>query len=432
MNRTLLIIRREFFTRIRKRSFIILTLLGPLLISGVFIIPIWLSSQTGEHKIIEVWDASGLFEDEFVAAIEGKLIFAYKKLDEPIIDQSFPPLSEDHFGRLYIPPIDVLAPGGITFYADQQPGLGMTQQLANILQVKLERLRLDAMDLSVEQLEQIKEPIVIDTIVNKKSADSQVATAVGYIGALLIYFLVFYYGAQVMRGVAEEKNNRIVEIMLCTVKPFQLMIGKIVGIAGVGLLQFVLWGCLSGVFILGFSTYAQLDRFDQQQIEQTMTGMQGQDALQAIELNQLMTGISAINFPLILACFLVYFMGAYLLYSAMFAALGAALDADTDSQQFMFPVVLPILFAILSLSTIGKDPHGQFATWLSLMPFTSPVAMLMRIPFGVATWQLILSMLLLVGAFIGMTWLAAKIYRIGILMHGAKVNYRIIAKWIVQ
>jgi ABC-2 type transport system permease protein len=243
----------------------------------------------------------------------------------------------------------------------------------------------------------------------------------------MIYFFILFYGVQVLRGVIEEKTNRIVEIIISSVRPFQLMAGKIIGIGGVGLTQFLIW------LILGFGISSVAGMYFQPSGPNTgidAAGQQPEIVQNSDFMDMVITGIGTMNFPLIIFSFLFYFMGADLLYGSLFAAIGSAVDNETDGQQFQLPVTIPLIASIIVLAAVLKDPDGSLAFWMSVIPFTSPVVMMMRIPFGVPAWELILSMVMLVSGFIFTIWLASRIYRIGILMYGAKVNYKILGKWL--
>jgi ABC-2 type transport system permease protein len=256
---------------------------------------------------------------------------------------------------------------------------------------------------------------------------------------LIIYFFIFMFGALVMRGVIEEKTSRIVEVIISSVRPFQLMMGKIIGVAMVGLTQFLLWIIFTMV-IVGFVSVAFPDSFSpdnmmQQQFSPPANGVMPAENL-AInpDTNPIIEGLYAMleRIPVlnILAAFIFYFLFGYLMYSAMFAAIGSAVDNEADTQQFMLPVTVPMILAIVMSSFIMNNPQGPVAFWFSIIPFTSPITMMMRIPFGVPAWELALSMGLLILAFVGMTWVAGKIYRTGILMYGKKPTYRELWKWI--
>lgn len=238
-----------------------------------------------------------------------------------------------------------------------------------------------------------------------------------------------------MRGVTEEKTTRIVEVVIASVKPFHLMLGKIIGIAGVGLTQFVLWiiltaaiSSIGGGLLLGDSMKAQQQQTEQLGIPQDEVSKEMEDNL----LAKVTGAMASIDIPKVIIAFLFYFLTGYLLYGALFAAIGSAVDSDADAQQFMFPITVPLIASIVSLSAVLNDPNGSLAFWMSMIPFTSPVVMMMRVPFGVPNWQLILSMVLMIGGFLFTTWLASRIYRVGILMHGTKVNYKVLAKWFMM
>lgn len=231
-----------------------------------------------------------------------------------------------------------------------------------------------------------------------------------------------------MRGVIEEKNTRIVEVIVSSVKPFHLMMGKIIGIAAVGLTQFVIWIVLSFSVITVISMVTGVGGTP----PETMGGMNAAQNVDPSFVEEAFKSLSAINFTMVVVAFLFFFLGGYLLYGALFAAVGSASDSDADAQQFMLPVTIPLIFAIIMLSAVLTDPDGSLAFWLSMIPFTSPVIMMMRVPFGVEVWELALSIFILIGGFVFTTWLASRIYRVGILMHGTKVNWKVLAKWFMM
>jgi ABC-2 type transport system permease protein len=297
---------------------------------------------------------------------------------------------------------------------------------------EIEELKLVQSGIAKEQLESLKTKVDINTISlsisgEEKESSSGAASVAGYIGSFLIYIFIFLYGAQIMRGVIEEKTSRILEIIISSVKPFQLMIGKIIGVAAVGLTQFGLWIILSFTITTIVTSVFGIGGGGAE------AGAMMADNKEAMsQMDTIFSSVSALNFPLIIAVFLFYFLGGYLLYGALFAAVGSAVDSDADSQQFMFPITVPLIFSIAVLGAVLNDPNGSLAFWMSIIPFTSPIVMMMRVPFGVPEWQLALSMVLLIGGFIFTTWVAGRIYRIGILMHGTKVNYKTLAKWFVM
>lgn len=430
MNKILLIIKREYLTRVRKKSFIIMTILGPLFFAAVMIIPIWLATQEGDEKTIEVLDESGFFEETF---IENKNI-QYQYVSTSLQEAKNKVPDQEKYGLLYIPPDALENPSAITFFSEGNPSLDIVMSLERTLKNKIEAIKLTRSGIDKATLATIDTPVQINTINlsegGEKASSSGISSAVGYFASILIYFFVFLYGAQIMRGVLEEKTSRIVEVIISSVKPFQLMSGKIIGIAAVGLTQFLLWVLLTFGISTVVGSMFQVDRFSNSQIESTTDEMNEKDVNQAQQINAIFSALEAIDITKLVLCFVFYFLGGYLLYGGLFAAVGSAVDSDADTQQFMFPISLPLIASIVMLSGIIKDPGGTLAFWMSMIPFSSPVVMMMRIPFGVPMWEILLSMAFLIAGFIFTTWIAGRIYRIGILMHGTKVNYRVLAKWL--
>ncbi len=427
MNKIWLIIHREYLTRVRKKSFIIMSIIGPLLIASLWVIPIWLATRETEERTINVIDESGYFKNELTET--GSLNFIYMQQD---ISEAKKRLSENEsYGLLYIPPINIDNPEAITLFTETNPSIDVISTLEGALKNKIEELKLIRSEIDRETLDNLQADISIDTInlteSGEKAGSAGVATAIGYISAIMIYFFIFIYGIQILRGVIEEKSNRIVEVIVSSVRPFQLMVGKIIGVGAVGLTQFLIW------VILGFAITSVVGAsFNIGSTELSDTGPAMEQVQQAepdlmIEIFQ---ALESINVSLLIFAFLFYFLGAYLMYGSLFAAIGSAVDNDTDAQQFQLPITIPLIFSLIVLSAIIREPDGNLAFWLSIIPLFSPIVMMMRLPFGVPYWELILSMILLVGGFIFTMWLASRIYRIGILMHGAKVNYRILGKWL--
>lgn len=425
MHKIGLIISREYLTRVRKKSFIIMTIIGPLLFAALIILPTWLASQEGDLKVIEVLDESGHFSDKFQDT--ESLVFEYISGDLEAAKERVP--NESTFGLLYIPAIDIDQPTGISLYTLSNPSIVMVKTIERTIKNELEEIKLTNSGIDKETLAALKADISIATISlsvtgEEKASNSGAASVAGYVGALLIYFFIFYYGAQIMRGVIEEKTNRILEVIISSVRPMQLMLGKIIGVAAVGLTQFVLWVMLTLAISSLVTALIGIDAAASPQMAQA-------GDVPMSEIDSIMSSLTSLNFGLIVGVFLFYFLGGYLMYGALFAAVGSAVDSDADSQQFMFPITIPLIFSIVVLGAVLKDPDGSLAFWMSMIPLTSPVVMMMRTPFGVPEWQLALSMLLLIGGFLFTSWVAGRIYRVGILMHGTKVNYKTLAKWFV-
>jgi ABC-2 type transport system permease protein len=428
MNKIGLIISREYLTRVKKKSFIIMSIVGPLLFGLIFVIPIWLASREGDEKIVEVLDESGYFRGKFEGT--GSVSFVY--LDDSIDEAKEALKSKGNYGLLYIPSIDLDDPKGIIFFGEKNPSIEVQSSLERFIKNEIEEIKLNESGIDKEKLDKIKTNISISVInmteKGEKEGDVTTALIVGYAAALMIYFFIFLYGVQTLRGVIEEKTSRIVEVIISSVKPFQLMMGKIIGIGAVGLTQFLIWVVLTfAISQIAMSLYG---------IDMSATGqmemVQGDQMAANEEMPEIISRISTINFPLLLGTFLFYFIGGYFFYGSLFAGVGSAVDNDSDAQQFQLPITIPLIFSIIILSAIIRDPHGDLAFWTSIIPFTSPVVMMMRIPFGPPAWQIVLSMISLVLGFLGTTWLAGRVYRVGILMHGTKVNYKILAKWFMM
>lgn len=433
MNKIWLIIQREYTTRVRKKSFIIMTLLGPLLFGSIFGFSVYMAAKDStDVRSIEVKDESGLFQGAFEDS--ETIRFSYTNLNLQEAKQQLD--GSSNFGLLYIPEIDIKNPQGVTLYAERSPGIELKSKLERIIETRIQDLKLEESQIDRETLQALKTNVNLEEVNiadgTEKQGNTGLYIGIGYVASFLIYMFIFLYGAQIMRGVIEEKSSRILEVIISSVKPFQLMAGKIIGIAAVGLTQFMLWVILTftvyavimGVFGVDSATVAQMNSMP--------SGQSGELNDAQMQLAGISSALSALNIPQLLICFVFYFLGGYLLYGALFAAVGSAVDSDADSQQFMLPISLPLVASIISLAAVLKDPNGSLAFWLSMVPLSSPVVMMMRIPFGVPLWELLLSMSLLVLGFIFTSWLAGRIYRIGILMHGSKINYRVLGKWLMM
>lgn len=440
MHKIWLIIQREYLTRVRKKSFIIMTFLTPLLLAAFMVIPAWLATISDSEDVVMVLDESGLFADKLESKEDLKII----PIAAGSLEQAKTAYQEtDYTALLHIPQLDLDKPEGIRLYSKKNTSLQVKFRLENMLEKEIESQRFMASGIDREMLNKMKADVTMTTVNLSESGERDsnvwVTSGAGIIGAVIIYFFIFLYGVQIMRGVIEEKTNRIVEVMISSVKPFQLMMGKIVGIAGVGLTQFLLWVVLSTI-VVG-SVQAAFDiKPAPTPIEQMQAGRdlatgeesaQTQEESQANMLSEVSSAISNLNFPLLLGCFLFYFLGGYLLYGSLFGAIGAAVDNETDTQQFMFPITIPLIISfIMSYTVVIQNPDGPVAFWMSIIPFTSPIVMMVRIPFGVPASELLLSMGLLIVGFIFTTWIASRIYRVGILMYGKKINYKELSKWL--
>ena len=429
MNKALLVLSREYLTRVRKKSFIIMTFVGPLLFAGITVLPIWLTNEAIEEHNVYVQDESGLFRNHIKSSDKTRFIFIEMSLEE-----AKESVSGTRPNLLVIPNIDLDNPRGITLFSHKNPSIALVNEIKNILREKVEELKLDRSGIDKSVIDNLRTDLGIETVNltsgEEKQSNVITATVIGYLGAFMIYFFIFYYGTQIMRGVIEEKTNRIIEVIVSSVKPFQLMLGKVLGIGAVGLTQFALWVVLTMAITTVVGAFMDFDPGIQTTPLNTMVDTQSAELdTGKPEIQSVIEALFAQDYSLVLVAFIFYFLGGFFLYGALFAAVGSAIDHESDAQQFMLPLTIPLIFSIVALSAILNEPNGTLAFWLSVIPFTSPVIMMMRVPFQVPVWELILSMVLLIAGFIFTTWLAGRIYRVGILVYGTKVNYKTLAKW---
>jgi len=448
MNKISIIIKREYMTRARKKSFIIMTILAPVLMAALIILPTFLmmNQEQDYKKIAVIEDNSDLFR----GVIKNTSTLEFEYLDNVKIDDIKGSFEEaGYYGVLYISPELITTPNAVQLISKKQPPIGLLEHIENSLENEIERQKL--MTYNIENLDQILKNV--ETRVNiqtKKIGESGeiketstgIAMALAYIGGFLMYMLVFIFGAQVMRGVIEEKTSRVVEVIVSSVKPVELMMGKIIGIALVGLTQFLIWVFLT-IAITGIVKSTVLKSGDLAGVTQSVTHsvlspeQQEQMAAEVPEINPELVEFSklfesAMNQPwgLIILSFIFYFVTGYLLYASIFAAIGSAVDNETETQQFMLPVTIPIILALMVAMGTMQNPESSLSFWFSLIPLTSPIVMMARLPFGVPYWQLAVSMFLMVVTFIAFVWMAAKVYRTGILMYGKKTSWQEIWKWL--
>ena len=427
MNNILLIIQREYLSRVRKKSFLIMTLLTPFLMAGIVVVPTYLAMNSTEERNIAILDESNLLPvleatDEITHFhyVEGNIETEKENLD-----------SEVFYALVHIPPSESLEElkNKITIYSDKQVSLSVRGQIENLIENKAEKIKLAEAGIDPQTLKDANIRFELNTIIlgaegEEATGNAEASLGIGFVSGFLIYIFIFMYGAMVMRGVIEEKTNRIVEVIISSVKPFQLMMGKIVGVALVGLTQFVLWMLLT----LVLTTVAE--GFVLSSPEMMANNFQDAPMEKGMMMNQVSTAFGGIPLGQLAFAFLFYFLGGYLLYSSLFAAVGSAVDQEADTQQFMLPITIPLVLSFIMMQFIIDNPDGSLAYWFSMIPLTSPIIMMVRIPFGVPTGELLLSMGILVAGFIFTTWIAAKIYRTGILMYGKKVNYKELWKWL--
>ena len=532
------IIQREYITRVRKKSFIIMTILGPILFAALMVAPMLMSKfDDGTERKVAVVDSSSIFDytkilkevtlinthqlqkdiktlnakagqhnDEFkvladrlhsivnqrdeklveniqislksfISTLQAKSILtksqadsiyerhaAYYDLlikqfesirgripDDPstkfvYVDMSFEQtkqtLNDEIYHAVVFIPNNILTSQQIQVYSKKAVSMSLRSHIRTNIERAVENQKMVEVGISLEDMSRIKTKINTQTIRVTEEGDTkesrpEIAMIIGYISGFLIYFAIFMFGSLVMRGVIEEKSNRIVEVILSSVKPFQLLMGKIVGVGLVGLSQFLLWIVLTFALVQLAGTLLMPTNVDVvQQQAQEMLGSGSMQNIQPVideasfDMSVVFESIEAVNFPLIIGMFLFFFVGGFLLYGALFAAVGSAVDNEADTQQFMIPITIPLIIALVAMLNVMQNPESQLAYWLSIIPFTSPVVMMVRLPYGVPVFEIITSVVLLIGAFIFTTWVAAKIYKTGVLMYGSKVNWKDLWKWI--
>lgn len=439
MSKINLIISREYLTRVRKKSFIIMTILGPILMAALIIAPVLLTMlDDNETKTIAVVDRSNEFKNVFENS--ESLKFVYLPTDSiESIKSNFTSLS--YYALLVLP--QNIENNDVELLSDVQPDITTKRTIKKDIEKKIRSDKLVEFGINESKLDSAITNVNVRTIKIQSDgtedvSSTEVIMAIGMVAGFIIYMFIFMYGAQVMRGVLEEKTNRVVEVLVSSVKPFQLMMGKVIGIALVALTQVALWIVLTFAIVSVVNPMINSTTASKQEmISNTITGNNvTADSLEVSKfssnegINEALKTFTNLPILQILFSFIFYFLGGYLLYASLFAAIGGAVDNETDTQQFMMPITVPLILAIVVAQAVIKNPDGALAFWFSIIPFTSPIVMLLRVPFGVPAWELILSMVLLVLTFVGTIWLAGKIYRVGILMYGKKITYKELWKWL--
>ncbi|MFE3848911.1 ABC transporter permease [Flavobacterium sp. LB3P45] len=431
-----LIIKREFISKVRNKSFIVMTFLSPLLFVGIAAFVGYLSSMKADTKRIAIHDESGLFVKEFTS--KNTMNGEFKYLDLSQIDLKFLKDSitnESYEGLLYIPKEKNTNDfeNKIQFISNNSPSISFIENIQEIIAKKLTKTNLENAHLDTLAIKNAESKVNIS--LTKASGEesvkglNEIKIGIGGAFGYLIMMFIIIYGNMVMRSVIEEKTNRIVEIIISSVKPFQLMMGKIVGTALAGLLQFVIWAAIGLSLMFAASLFFGVNVGPTARISPELmhTAQQEFAGTAQMYIKELW------NLPIasILIGFVIYFIGGYLLYSSFYAAIGAAVDNQTDSQQFLLPIIMPLMLSVyIGFFTVINDPHGTIAVVFSMIPLTSPIVMLMRIPFGVPWWQIAISITLLFGTFFSVVWFAAKIYRVGILMYGKKPTWNELYRWL--
>ena len=427
-----LIIRREFISKVRNKSFIVMTFLSPLLFVGIGVFVSYLSSLKADLKQIAVHDETGIFVSEFKNSDEYKYI-NLSNIEIKIIKDSIK--NESYEGLIYIPKTSdfKLLENKIQYISNESPSINFVDHVQEVISNKITNqnfklAKLDTMAINNAQADvnlELKKATGEDSLKGINEIKIAIGGAFGY----LIMMFIVIYGNMVMRSVIEEKTNRIIEIIISSVKPFQLMMGKIIGTSLAGILQFFIWAIIGLILMFSASLFLGINASPTVKIPPEMLHSAQQEfaGVAQMYLNELL------NLPIatLLICFVIYFIGGYFLYSSFYAAIGAAVDNETDSQQFLLPIILPLILGVyIGFFTVMNDPYGTVATVFSMIPLTSPIVMLMRIPFGVPWWQIAISVTILFGTFIFVVWFASKIYRVGILMYGKKPTWRELYKWL--
>ena len=433
MSKLLLIIKREFIAKVRNKSFIVMTFLSPLLFVGIAVFVGYLSTMKADLKTIAIHDATGKFVREFKNDDE------YRYLDLSLLDTKIlkDSIMNDSYEGLLVIPNDtnsVSLQKNIQYISNESPGVLFIEGLEQTIAKKITAENFQKGGLDTLKINQAKAEVSIK--LNKSSGETalkglnEIKVGIGGAFGYLIMMFIIIYGNMVMRSVIEEKTSRIIEVIISSVKPFQLMMGKIIGTSLAGILQFLIWAILgmSAMFIISSVFGVQMG---------SASGAQTQDALKTAQSamgSDIQMYIKELwNLPIanILISFIIYFIGGYFLYSSFYASIGAAVDNETDSQQFLLPIIMPLILGVyIGFFTVMNDPHGTIATVFSMIPLTSPIVMMMRIPFGVPLWQIVISVLLLFATFFFVVWFASKIYRIGILMYGKKPTWKELYRWL--
>lgn len=434
MNHLSLIIKREYLTKIKNKSFIIMTFLSPLIMIALISIVAYLSQLNNDKKrTISILDESGLFSEIFKNT--GNTTYNY--ISNSTVREAKAFVKEkEQYGLLYISNGDLeTVSKSVRFYSEDSPSLTIISGLENKIERKLREEKLISNGLDIKQIEnsRVNVSVAQESFEGQKSSkiDNILKLAFGGIAGYLLFMFIIIYGNMIMRSVIEEKTSRIIEVIISSVKPIQLMMGKIIGTSLAGVTQFAIWIILLGVLSTILSIVFNIDLMSVQTPQQEVVKQAMDNPVLQDEITLALQSFQNLPLANLIIAFLLFFIGGYLLYSSLYAAVGAAVDNETDTQQFMLPILMPLILAVyVGVFTVIDDPHGTVSTIFSFVPFTSPVVMLMRIPFGVPIWQQIVSLIILIGTFTSTVWFAAKIYRVGILMYGKKASYKELFKWL--
>lgn len=433
MNHLPLIIKREYLTKVKNKSFIVMTILSPIIMIALISVVAYLSQLNNDKvRTISILDESGLVESAFQSTEKTK----YNILHNMSLSDAKAIVKEtSSYGLLHIDKfsnVDDIS-NHIEFYSEESPSISIISNLENQLEKKLTNIKLEqqGVDVSMINASKVYVDIAQESFEGEKTSkiDSIVKLIFGGAAGYLLFMFIIIYGNMIMRSVIEEKTSRIIEVIISSVKPVQLMLGKIIGTSLAGITQFVIWIILGGVLMTIISLVFGIDMMQSPQQDMLQQAMESPEANSQIQ--NLINAFYNLPITNLIIAFILFFISGYLLYSSLYAAIGAAVDNETDTQQFLLPIIMPLILAVyIGIFTVIEDPHGTVSTVFSFIPLTSPVVMLMRIPFGVPIWQQLVSLLLLIGTFMFTVWFAAKIYRVGILMYGKKPSYKELIKWI--
>ena len=427
-----LIIKREFIAKVRNKSFIIMTFLSPLLIVGLsFFVGYLASMNKDEVTKIAIHDESGVLKSDFKNTKQT----VYVDLSGMPLQLAKDTANNNYEGLIFIPKVANIQDLAtkVEYISDESPSIEYIGEMEHIIDSKLTENNLTTLGFDSKKIEtaKVNSNIELKDFSGKKGFKllNFMKILVGGAFGYLIMMFIIIYGNFVMRSVIEEKTSRIIEIIISSVKPYQLMMGKIIGNSLAGILQFAIWAIVGAILLFGVSMIFGIQTGAQASVNPDTINLFQQKFGFSIET--LIFEIHKLPLALLISSFVIYFIGGYFLYSSFYAAIGAAVDSETDSQQFLLPIIMPLILGVyIGFFTVVNDPHGTVATVFSMIPLTSPIVMLMRIPFGVPWWQLALSITILFTTFLGVVWFASKIYRVGILMYGKKPTWKELYKWL--
>ncbi|MCC9073418.1 ABC transporter permease [Flavobacterium sp. F-65] len=431
-----LIIKREFISKVRNKSFVVMTFLSPLLFVGIAAFIGYLSSMKADTKRIAIHDETGLFAAQFTKQNVKNIEFRYLDLSKVPLQSLKDSIAKERLdGLLLIPKTDKIKDleSKIEFISNNSPSIAFIENTQNTIADEITRINFQEANLDTLAIKNAQANVNIHLA--KASGEeslkglNEIKIAIGGSFGYLIMMFIVIYGNMVMRSVIEEKTNRIIEIIISSVKPFQLMMGKIIGTSLAGLLQFLIWAIIGFALMFAASAFFGVNVGPTAKIPPELMQVAQKELIGTAQMY--INELWSLPIASILIGFVVYFIGGYFLYSSFYAAIGAAVDNQTDSQQFLLPIIMPLILSVyIGFFTVVNDPHGTIAVVFSMIPLTSPIVMLMRLPFGVPWWQIVISVTLLFASFFAVVWFAAKIYRVGILMYGKKPTWRELYKWL--